>query len=207
MRELTETAPPPAPLQSRAPNLVAPEFLRERVLDDRASKYGKTVIERDYRMPRNGKTISILLTTGGGHRDPYILFPLTDGDKVIIVRQYRYGPNGWVFELPGGCVNPGQDWHHCARKELLEETGATARSMEIIGKPMLFNPALETTYFHAVLATGCQIIKAQHLDRSETMEVVEISLIDFRRAVREGAIYDSKSVAIGYLALDHLGLL
>jgi 8-oxo-dGTP pyrophosphatase MutT (NUDIX family) len=139
--------------------------------------------------------------------DPFIVFALTEHGNVFLVNQFRFGINGWVLELPGGCPKLGQTWEDVARAELLEEAGVEASEMKIIGRPMPFNPALENTRFTAVLATGCKVVMPQNLDSAEMIIVAEISVESFREMLKKGEITDAKTVAIGYLALDHLGLL
>ena len=44
-------------------------------------------------------------------------------DKLVLVRQYRYPVGGYVYELPAGLVEPGEDIAQAACREMLEETG------------------------------------------------------------------------------------
>lgn len=183
----------------------APVLVRERVLDDRSAQFGKTVVERDFRMP-GGNVVPILCISSPG-MDPFIVFALTTRGTIFLVNQFRFGINGFVLELPGGCPKPGQTWEDVARTELLEETGVEASKMRVIGEPIAFNPSLENTRFTAVLATGCRVVRPQDLDSSETMTVKEITIGKFREMLKKCEITDAKTVAIGYLVLDHLGLL
>lgn len=72
---------------------------------------------------------------------------------------------------------------------------------------MPINPGLQTTRFIIILATGCKVIKPQNLDSTEVMVVKEVSLSKFREMLKKSEITDTKTVAAGYLALDHLGIL
>lgn len=184
----------------------APVLVEERTLDDRAARFGKQIVERDFRMP-DGKVFPILCVTSPG-MDPVIVFAVTEDEQtVFLVNQFRFGVNDWVLELPGGCPKTGQTWEDVARAELLEEVGVEARKMRVIGAPMAFNPALGNVRFTAVLAIGCKVARSQDLDSTEVMTVREIPVLKFRKMLKRGEITDAKSVAIGYLALDHLGLL
>lgn len=182
-----------------------PVFIEERVIDDRFTRFGKRVVERDYRMP-NDTVFPILCITSPG-MDPSIVFPVTKNKTVLLVNHFRFATNEWTLELPGGCPEPGQDWKTCAQMELLQEVGAEAETLQVIGKPLPVNPALQGVYFTAVLATGCTIVKSQSLGSTEIMTVKEIPIGEFRHMLKNGEITDTKTVAIGYLALDHLGLL
>lgn len=183
-----------------------PVLVEERVVDDRAKKFGTTIIERDFRMP-DGNTFSILCVDSTGNGPFVVIFPLTENDTVLLVNQFRFATNEWTIELPGGGLKLGQTWREAAKDELLEEVGADSATMEIIGNPMPINPGLQTTRFVVVLATGCKIIRPQNLDSTEIMVVKEVPLSKFREMLKKGEITDAKTVATGYLALDHLGLL
>jgi ADP-ribose pyrophosphatase len=182
----------------------APVLVDERVLDDRATIFGKQIVERDFRMS-DGSVLPVLCVINLG-MSPVIVFALTERRTVFLVNQFRFGINGWVLELPGGCPKPGQNWEDATRAELLEEIGAEARDVKVIGE-MALNPVLGDICFSAVLATGCRVVCSQDLDSTETMTVVEVSINEFREMLKKGEITDAKTVAVGYLALDHLGLL
>ena len=184
--------------------LKIPKFLGERIINDDDRQFGKTVVKRDFRI--NGGVSSILCITGVG-RDPCIIFPVTARRTVWLIRQYRFATREFIVELPGGCRKPGQGWRKCASAELLQEIGAKAESMQVLGKPTAFNPALQDARFTAVLAIGCQIVLPQRLDETESITPVEISLEKFRLNLRNGEYTDAKTIVTGYLALDHLGLL
>ena len=58
---------------------------------------------------------------------------LTRAGKIPIVRQYRPALEAYAWELPAGLVDPGEDPAEGCRRELLEETGLTARSVHPLG--------------------------------------------------------------------------
>ena len=182
-----------------------PELVKDEVLDERASKYGKTVINRHFRMP-NG-SIHEILCVSTSSLVPVIIFPVTRKGTVLFVNQYRFGTNESSIELPGGISKKGESIIDTAYAELSEEVGAVAESFEIIGSPMAINPALHDAKIIAVLATGCCITRAKDLDETEALSVMEFSISECRRMIRGGEVSDSKTVAISYIALDHLGLL
>ncbi len=183
----------------------APVLIEERSIDMRAARFGKHVVERDFKMA-NGKVFPILCVTAANIY-PVILFPMTDRGTIYLLNQFRFGTKSWVHELPGGCPKPTQGWEEAAAHELREEIGAVATKLEKIGGPMPLNPALEDNTVVAVVATGCKLVGDQKLDQSEEAIVSEVTVAEFRKLVKEGMIVDSKTVAIGYLALDHLGFL
>lgn len=183
----------------------APVLTGERIIDDRFARFGKRIVERDFKMP-DGKTLPILCVSGAG-MNPAVVFALTERGTVFLVHQFRFGTNSFVLELPGGCQGSGAAWEEIAKSELLSEVGVGATRMEAIGEPMLVDAALGDARITAVLATGCKTVNQQRLDGTETMSVVEVSVGRFREMLKKGEITDAKTVATGYLALDHLRLL
>ena len=59
---------------------------------------------------------------------------LTPGGKIPIVRQYRPALEAFSWELPAGLVDPGESPADACRRELLEETGLTARAIHPLGE-------------------------------------------------------------------------
>jgi len=55
---------------------------------------------------------------------PFLSDPDGDDPQVLLIRQYRYAADGYVFEIPAGRLNPGEDPRDCAVRELKEEPGA-----------------------------------------------------------------------------------
>jgi ADP-ribose pyrophosphatase len=58
----------------------------------------------------------------------------TAAGKIAIVRQYRPALEAFAWELPAGLVEPGEEPAECARRELLEETGLSARAIHCLGE-------------------------------------------------------------------------
>jgi 8-oxo-dGTP pyrophosphatase MutT (NUDIX family) len=78
---------------------------------------------------------------------------LTRDDEVVMVRQWRHGPEGVTLEIPGGIVDPGERPAAAAARELLEETGYGGGTLEPLGS-VNPNPALFGNRVHTFLARG-----------------------------------------------------
>ncbi|MCH8254980.1 MAG: NUDIX hydrolase, partial [Gemmatimonadetes bacterium] len=52
--------------------------------------------------------------------------------QILLLRQYRYAAGGVLWEIPAGVLEPGEDPQDCARRELHEETGATAQEIRFL---------------------------------------------------------------------------
>jgi ADP-ribose pyrophosphatase len=66
--------------------------------------------------------------------DYIAIVALTRGGKIAVVRQYRPALETFAWELPAGLVDPGEAPAECCRRELLEETGLTARAIHALGE-------------------------------------------------------------------------
>ena len=131
--------------------------------------------------------------------DMVAVLALTDQHEVVLVRQFRPGPEAVLLELPAGVVDAGADPADAAAAELLEETGYVGR-LEPAGTILEEGYSNRTKYVfvgHACRAEGGP-------ENPQLTEAVVITIGDFRSHLRSGRMAD---VDAGYLALDHLGLL
>jgi 8-oxo-dGTP pyrophosphatase MutT (NUDIX family) len=116
------------------------------------------------------------------------IVPLTDDGRVVMVRQQRHGIGLETLELPGGMVDPTDpDPGAAARRELREETGYEARTVEPIGV-IAPNPAMMSNRCHSFLARGVERAGTPELDGGEDIAVVTVPLADIPELVRRGEI-------------------
>ncbi|MEP6759918.1 MAG: NUDIX hydrolase [Sporichthyaceae bacterium] len=128
---------------------------------------------------------------------------LTPDDRVVLTRQFRPGPGRVVFDLPGGIVDPGEQIIEAAARELREETGYSAASLQIAGATWAFGAS--TWRRHAAIARGCTLLgEASSWGGDEYCEPVLRSLAEFREILRTG---ETTEADVGYVALDAAGLL
>lgn len=126
---------------------------------------------------------------------------VTDALDVVLVREFRVGTEELLLELPGGIVDEGEDPAEAAARELLEETGYEGDVRAVGSMP---DCAYSTRIKHACVATSCRRVRAPDRSPTEHGEVVLLPLDTFRAHLRSGRLTD---VAVGYVALDALGLL
>lgn len=116
--------------------------------------------------------------------------------RALLLRRHRFIPDLWVWELPGGYVDEGEDPADCAAREALEETGWQPTTVEHLAsfQPMTGNAdALNHVYL------GLNPMKvSDKVDGNETAEVRWIPLDD-TPAMIEGTVLGAAS-AIGLLA-------
>ncbi|MDX1672281.1 MAG: NUDIX hydrolase [Balneolaceae bacterium] len=131
------------------------------------------------------------------------VIPLTEKREVILVEQYRYGTKEPTLEIPGGMVDEGETPEEAALRELLEETGYRAGSLQSLGK-VSANPAIMSNYAHCYLARDCLFEGAENPDTHERIQVHRVSKKRFLELIREGSIHHSVVVAAAakWLLLD-----
>lgn len=129
------------------------------------------------------------------HPASVVLIPLPDPDHVVLVRQYRYPINQWVWELPAGTVDPGEAPDAAARRECHEEIGKIPRRMARIGS-LFPTPGYcdEEMVFYRLDGLDEPTTDA-HLDEDELLEPRTFTLDDVRTQVERGEIVDMKTVA------------
>lgn len=117
-----------------------------------------------------------------------------DDPEVVLLRQYRYASGGYLYEVPAGLPEgPDEPWEACARRELEEETGRRAGSLEPMTR-IYTTPGFTDEVIHLFVASE---LEEGTVDLDED-EFVEVEVMPFWRAlewVREGKIVDGKSVA------------
>ena len=126
------------------------------------------------------------------HRQSVILLPMPDSDHIILVRQYRYAINQWVWELPAGNVEDNEHPDNAARRECAEETGQAPSCIERLGA---FFPTPgycdEEMLFYRL--TELQPAPEAELDPDEVLEPHTFALDHARRLVSERQIVDMKT--------------
>jgi ADP-ribose pyrophosphatase len=172
-------------------SLVRWRKLGEELVHDRFRR----IVSRRFVLP-DGQTAEFEIWD---ERDTVAVLALTPEQNVVLVRQFRPGPEEVLLELPGGVVEADQTPLEAARAELLEEAGYEGR-LRPVGTT--FANAYSTRTKHLFAATDCRNVAAP--SPNEFTEPVVMTLADFREHLRGGRLTD---VDAAYRALDHLGLL
>jgi ADP-ribose pyrophosphatase len=120
---------------------------------------------------------------------------------IYLVRQYRKPVEEVLLEIPAGKLEIGEDAVECAHRELLEETGLKAESLEKVFT-YYTTPGFTTEAIHIFVASGLTQYEAQP-DEDEFLDLVKLPLDEAYAMIRSGEIKDGKSI----VALQHLKLI
>lgn len=138
------------------------------------------------------------------HPGAVVCLPYQHDGTLLTIQQYRHSIRQILLEFPAGTLEPGEDPLVCAQRELAEEVGQQANSWEPLGT---FHPApgfcSEIQYgFLAKDLTPCPMAP----EDDELIEIVPMHSAEVERAICDGRMSDSKSIAL-YMRAKLRGLI
>ena len=159
----------------------------DRVFDGKVFDVDRDVVH----MP-NGRDVTVDVIR---HARSVVLLPIPEPGHVILIRQYRYAVNRWLWELPAGTVDEGEEPDAAARRECHEEVGQVPDT--IVRLAALYpTPGYcdEEMIFYRL--SGLSVpTEAAEVDEDEDIEPRTFRNADAREMVRRGEIVDMKTVA------------
>ena len=126
------------------------------------------------------------------HPGSVLIIPVI-GDEIILLKQYRYTIDKYIYELPAGTLEKGESFEECARRELLEETGYVAGDIKKILE-LYIAPGYSDEKIHVFLATNLKYV-GQRVEEDEEIIVERHHINKIREMILKNEIMDSKSVA------------
>lgn len=172
--------------------------LEERVIDRRPVHAGRYLVVEQDRVVRGDGSESLRDIVV--HPGAVVVAPLDPEGRLLLVTQYRLPCGGAMLELPAGTLDirggTVEDPLEAAHRELEEETGYRAGSMERLGG-FWSAPGFSTEYLTLYLATGLRLAVEDRLspDEDENLRLSRLHWRDAVAAVEAGVIEDAKSVA------------
>lgn len=135
---------------------------------------------------------------------PSVMVVAVDGEgRIVIVRQYRYPTRRYSYELPGG-GSGGESPRKAALRELEEETGYRAASIEKLGEFVTYC-GLADEICHVFLATDLTPGE-QKLEKSEDISVLTVPYAELMEMIAAGKFCDGMGLAALHLARARLDL-
>ena len=130
------------------------------------------------------------------HRGSVVLLPMQDDTHVVLIRQYRYAINRWIWELPAGSLDEGEDPVVAAARECEEEIRLVPERIEFLGA-WYPTPGLCTEVMNFYRLTGLHAPDPHgpqaHLDEDEDIRVHVFTIDEARDMVRRGEVIDLKT--------------
>jgi ADP-ribose pyrophosphatase len=143
----------------------------------------------EVRLP-NGNVVTLEIIR---HRGAAAVVPVDDDGRVVMIRQYRHATSGYLLEVPAGTLDhPGEAPEACALRELEEETGYRAATLDPLGW-IWTTPGFTNEKIWLYRATGLTPVRSAH----ESDEVITVERVPLDEAVKKalsGEITDAKSV-------------
>jgi ADP-ribose pyrophosphatase len=158
----------------------------ERLLDGKVFD-----VDRDrVRMP-NGREVVVDIVR---HPRSVVLLPVPEPGHIVLIRQYRYAVNRWLWELPAGSVDPGEEPEAAARRECHEEIGQVPDTIVRLSALYPTPGYCDEEMFFFRLSGLAETAETAALDEDEDIEPKVFALREARDMVRRGEIVDMKTV-------------
>jgi len=141
------------------------------------------------------------------HGGSVVLVPMPAPDRIILIKQYRYVVDRWLWELPAGSIDPGETADAAALRECHEEIGKIADHAERLGiyfpSPGFCDEAMN--FFRlSELRDRRPGEAAAHQDPDELLTVKEFAVSEVRSMIRAGEIVDMKTM-VGMTLISAIG--
>lgn len=140
--------------------------------------------------------VDIVRHSGASAVVPFLTDPEGEDPQILLLRQYRYAADGYLYEIPAGRLDPGETPADCAARELKEETGCTAKQMEPL-ITMVTTPGFTDERIHLFMAS--ELTHGQMArEADEFADVIVMRLSEALELIQQGEIVDGKT-ALGIL--------
>ena len=139
-----------------------------------------------YVASRRKNVDSIKAATHDNHADGVILYGVygDQKDRVVLIRQYRYPIDGYVYEFPAGLVEPGEDMLEAGVREMFEETGLHFTPIET-ARPFFTSIGMTDESCGTVFGYCSGTPTNAHQEGSEDIQVVLADRAECRRILKE----------------------
>ena len=166
----------------------------ETLMQGRAFK-----IRRDLLKTPDGRETKFDIIEHGGS---VVIVPIDAEGNLLFVRQYRHAAGSDLLELPAGTRDGDEPFEECAAREIREETGMEAGSLQKAGDFYLA-PGYSTEFMAVFVATDLKHNPLE-ADDDEFLSVEKIPVAEAIQRAERGEMPDAKSLAALLLARSFL---
>ena len=167
---------------------------------DRENKAGRP---GKYWVASRAKTVEELkLKSGVVNPDGIIIYAICEG-KVVLIRQYRYPLNGYIYEFPAGLVDEGEDMMEAGIREMKEETGLTLTPIPVdhaYSKPYFTSVGMSDEACGTIYGFASGEVTKKYQEESEEIEVVLADKEEVRRILKE----ENVAIMCAYMLMHYL---
>jgi ADP-ribose pyrophosphatase len=128
------------------------------------------------------------------HPGSVAMVPICEDGSIVLIRQYRPAVEDFVWEIPGGTLNPGESPLACAIRELHEECGWMGKHFEKLGE-ILIAPWCSDERTHLYIATDL-VPSEPHLDEDEIITTHVVPLDQALAMIESGEIQDATTILV-----------
>ncbi len=150
----------------------------------------------------NGVTVDLAIIR---HPGAAAIVALDTDGTVAMLRQWRQAIGAWIWEIPAGCRNAGEQPIACAQRELGEEAGLAAAQWDHLGGivtiPSFCDERIEL-YLARELSPG-----QGTLDHDEVVKVSRVAFVETFAMIERGEIIDAKTIVALYRTRDFMASL
>ncbi|HEU4587021.1 MAG TPA: NUDIX hydrolase [Gemmatimonadales bacterium] len=123
---------------------------------------------------------------------PFLDDPRSADPEIVMLRQFRHAADGYVWEVPAGRLDPGEAPEACARRELQEEAGLTARELHAL-TTIYTTPGFTDERIHLFYGLGLLSGESRR-ERDEFMEVHRLRWSEVLDLVARREVQDGKTL-------------
>ena len=142
--------------------------------------------------------LELIRHSGAAAVIPFLDEPNDTDARILLIRQYRYAADRFLYEVPAGRLERGEDPVACARRELREEAGCEAASFTSLGR-FFTTPGFIDEFIHVFMATG--LTRGEAMPESdEFIHSESHTLLEGLRMIDRGEIVDGKTIIALFMA-------
>jgi ADP-ribose pyrophosphatase len=146
--------------------------------------------QRAIKLPNGTKKEKIIIHPGHA----VAILPV-EGNRCKLLRQYRYAVGQYIYEVPAGTMEPGEEPRATAHRELIEETGFKAHTLTEKGF-IYTTPGFTDEKIFLFEARGLEPSDEFGKDEDEVIEVMDVAVRDLDTMIRNGTICDAKTICL-----------